>query len=211
MRSGPPERNAARVSRMSSNTPASALTVYTIGHSTRSEETFIALLHSYGVGEVVDVRRFPGSRRNPQFNRDSLEESLALAGIGYTHLPGLGGRRGSPDPASPNTGWRVAAFQAYADRMAAPDWIAALDELEELSRRKSVAYMCAEAVPWRCHRRLISDALTVRGFEIRHILGPGRADPHQLPEFARVLSSGGIIYPSLVPVPWGDSMGADHE
>lgn len=181
---------------MFSSAPASAKVAYTIGHSTRSGETFIDLLASYGIEEVVDVRRFPGSRRHPQFNKDDLEEALASAGIAYKHLPELGGRRGPPDPESPNTAWRVSAFQAYADRMAEPEWIAALNALEERCRRKTVAYMCAEALPWRCHRRLISDALTVRGFEVRHILTPNRADLHQLPDFARVLSSDRIIYPS---------------
>ncbi|MGH7573672.1 MAG: DUF488 family protein [Longimicrobiales bacterium] len=180
---------------MFSKAPDSAKTVYTIGHSTRSEEAFIDLLTSYGIEEVVDVRRFPGSRRNPQFNKGNLKEALANVDIEYTHMPELGGRRGRPDPASPNTGWRVSAFQAYADRMAEPDWVAALDALGERCRRNTVAYMCAEAVPWRCHRRLISDALTVRGFEVRHILSQGRADLHHLPEFARVLSSGRIVYP----------------
>ena len=144
----------------------------------------------------MDVRRFPGSRRNPQYNVEPLAEALARVGIEYTHLPELGGRRGRPDPDSPNTAWRVPAFAAYADRMAEPEWVAALDALEERCRRKTVAYMCAEAVPWRCHRRLISDALTVRGLEVRHILGPDRADLHRLPDFARVLSPRHIIYPA---------------
>lgn len=173
-----------------------AWTVFTIGHSTRTLETFLDLLDSYMIQEVVDVRRFPGSRRHPQFSMANLEESLASVGIDYTHVAALGGRRGRPDPESPNTGWRVLAFQAYADRMAEPEWLDALDTLAERCRQRIVAYMCAEAVPWRCHRRLISDALTIRGFEVRHILGVGRADRHQLPDFARVLSSGRIVYPS---------------
>lgn len=168
---------------------------YTIGHSSRPEEEFIGLLERHGVEEVVDVRRFPGSRRNPQFSGPHLEDALGRVGVAYTHLPDLGGRRGPPESGSPNGGWRVPAFQAYADRMTDPDWIAALNSLEERCRRRSVAYMCAEAVPWRCHRRLISDALVVRGLEVRHILSPDRADRHEIPDFARVLPSGVIVYP----------------
>ncbi len=171
-------------------------TAWTIGHSTRSEEEFLELLTKFGIQELVDVRRFPGSRRFPRFGSEKLKDSLGGAGIGYRHLPELGGRRGKPDADSPNTGWRVAAFQAYADWMNDPGWIASLATLEERCRMMPVAFMCAEAVPWRCHRRLISDALLVHGLEVLHIVGPGRAYPHELPDFARVLPSGRIIYPA---------------
>lgn len=169
--------------------------VFTIGHSTRSLEEFLDLLRVHGVAELVDVRRFPGSRRNPQFSGESLPGALAEAGISYLHFPALGGRRGAPSASSPNTGWRVAAFQAYADHMAEPEWLEALGELERRARLQRVAYMCAEAVPWRCHRRLISDALVVRGWDVRHILGMNRVDAHTLQDFAEVQPDGSIIYP----------------
>lgn len=170
--------------------------VLTVGHSTRSAGELIDLLHAHGVQEVVDVRRFPGSRRHPQFNREALQDSLGEAGIGYVHMVELGGRRGRPDPGSVNGGWRVAAFQAYADRTAEPEWLEALRALEERAVNRRVAYMCSEALPWRCHRRLISDALVARGWEVRHIMGMRRADPHALPDFARVLPDGRLVYPS---------------
>ncbi len=169
--------------------------VYTIGHSNRPLEEFLDLLRAHGVDVVADVRRFPGSRRNPWFGQDPLREALAGAGIGYVHLPALGGRRGRPAADSPNGAWRVAAFQAYADRMADPEWRGALAELDALGRERTVAVMCAEAVPWRCHRRLIADALVARGREVRHILGRDRADPHELHEAARVRPDGTLVYP----------------
>lgn len=171
-------------------------TVYTVGHSNRGGAEFVALLRSYGIEEVVDVRRFPGSRRNPQFGQTELRAALADVRIGYVHLVELGGRRGKPASNSPNTGWRMASFQAYADRMAEPEWIAALAELEDHSCRRTTAFMCSEAVPWRCHRRLIADALVARGWEVVHILGPIRSDRHQLQDFARLLPGGRIIYPA---------------
>ena len=170
--------------------------VFTIGHSNRSGAELLEMLHSHGVEEVVDVRRFPGSRRNPQFGREALEASLGEVGIGYEHMEELGGRRGKPAADTPNTGWRVASFQAYADRMAELEWLDALESLEERASRTTVAFMCSEAVPWRCHRRLIADALVVRGWQVRHILGVGRSNPHELQDFARVLPSGRIIYPA---------------
>lgn len=168
----------------------------TIGHSGRSVSEFLEMLRPHGVEEIVDVRRYPGSRRNPQFGEKALSEALAETGIGYTHAVKLGGRRGRPSPESPNTGWRVESFQAYADHMADPEWQAALRDLEERAMARVVAAMCSEAVPWRCHRRLIADALVVRGWEVRHILGKNRTMPHQLQEFARVLPDGGLIYPA---------------
>jgi uncharacterized protein (DUF488 family) len=166
----------------------------TVGHSTRSSAEFLELLRAHSVAELVDVRRFPASRRHPWFNRDALAAALAGVEIAYAHMEELGGRRGSPDPASPHTGWRVASFRAYADRMAEPEWLAALAELERRARRARVAFMCAEAVPWKCHRRLIADALVGRGWEVRHLLAADRADPHELPEFARVLPGGDVVY-----------------
>jgi uncharacterized protein (DUF488 family) len=163
--------------------------VFTIGHSTRSSDELLSLLAGHGIEVLLDVRRFPGSRRHPQFSRDALSDALAEAGVEYMHEPRLGGRR-APRPGSPHTAWRVEAFRGYADHMETPEFQAALEDLIRLSQEKTVALMCAEAVPWRCHRRLISDALVARGLDVRHILGPGRADPHELDANARVLDGG---------------------
>jgi len=170
--------------------------IYTIGHSDRSIEGFLDLLRAHGIEEVVDVRRFPGSRRHPHFGAEALRASLAQAGIGYHHVEALGGRRGRPAPDSPNNGWRVASFQAYADRMAEPEWLDALGALERRAGQRRVALMCSEAVPWRCHRRLIADALVVRGWDVGHIIGTGAVRPHELQDFARPLPDGRIVYPA---------------
>jgi uncharacterized protein (DUF488 family) len=174
------------------------VTVYTIGHSTRSEEEVLALLHDPDVKLVADVRAFPSSRRYPQFNRGALAEWLGAAGIRYVHMPGLGGRR-VPVPGSPNGGWREAAFQGYADYMQSAEFQTALADLEAVARELTTAVMCAEAVWWRCHRRLISDALVVRGWRVEHLgIGEARA-VHELTEFAVVESSGTITYPPQQP------------
>lgn len=168
--------------------------VFTIGHSTRSLEELLELLRGRRVELVADIRAFPGSRRLPHFSRRSLERDLPLTAIGYVHLPGLGGRRqGLPD--SPNQGWRSASFRAYADHMMEPSFQEGLETLLELSSRHRVAIMCAEAVPWRCHRSLVADALTARGREVRHIMGPGRAELHTMTPFARV-EGGAVTYPA---------------
>jgi uncharacterized protein (DUF488 family) len=163
--------------------------VFTIGHSIRPIEELLALLAEHGVEVLMDVRRFPGSRRHPQFSRDALAGALGAAGIKYMHEPRLGGRR-TARPGSPHTAWRVEAFRAYADHMETPEFQEALEGLIRLSRNTTVAILCAEAVPWRCHRRLISDALVARGIEVRHILGPGWADRHEIDPNARVLEGG---------------------
>jgi uncharacterized protein (DUF488 family) len=169
-------------------------TIYTIGHSTRSAEELLALLDAADVKLVADVRAFPSSRRHPQFNGPALAEYLSAAGIGYQHLPGLGGRR-SPVPGSPNAGWHEAAFQGYADHMATPEFQRALADLEALAREAPTAIMCAEAVWWRCHRRLIADALVVRGWPVEH-LGVGEAPTrHELTEFAVVGPDLTLTYP----------------
>lgn len=172
----------------------------TVGHSNRSIDEFIALLKSHGVKRLVDVRTIPKSRHNPQFNRDSLAASVRAAHIAYTHLPKLGGlRHARPD--SVNTGWNNSSFRGFADYMQTPDFAAALTRLEKLARRggrartKLCAIMCAEAVPWRCHRSLLADALTVRGHAVRHIMTPTRANPHKLTPFARVRGMR-ITYPA---------------
>jgi uncharacterized protein (DUF488 family) len=163
--------------------------IFTIGHSTRSTEELLSLLAEHGIDVLMDVRRFPGSRRHPQFSRDALASALAAAGVEYMHEPRLGGRRAAR-PDSPHSAWRVEAFRGYADHMETPEFASALEELIRLSQTRTLALMCAEAVPWRCHRRLISDALVARGFAVRHILGHGRADPHELDPNARVLEGG---------------------
>ena len=172
-------------------------TLYTIGHSTRTIEQFVALLREHGVELLVDVRRFPGSRRHPQFGSAALAASLAEAGIAYAHAEALGGRRDSEaGTASPNTAWRNAAFRAYADYMATPPFRAALDRLIAESGERVTAIMCAEAVPWRCHRRLVTDALLARGVSVADITGPGAATPARLSEHALVRPDGSIVYPA---------------
>ena len=173
------------------------LTISTIGHSTRPLDTFVDLLRAHRVDTLVDVRTVPRSRRHPQFNRESLPESLRAAGIGYTHMPGLGGLR-HPRCDSINTGWRNAGFRGYADHMQTPEFDENLRALVDRARRERVAIMCAEAVPWRCHRSLIADALTARGIGVGHILSAERAQPHRLTPFARVEGST-VTYPSSEP------------
>jgi uncharacterized protein (DUF488 family) len=167
--------------------------VLTVGHSNRPLEEFLPLLQVHGVTFVVDVRKMPGSRRTPQFGRDTLPQALQRAGIDYVHVPGLGGlRRRRPD--SPNTGWKNASFQGYADYMLTPEFERSLQELLERAGGERVALMCAEVVPWRCHRSLIADALVVRGVAVEHILGASRTQPHLLRPWARVQGAH-IIYP----------------
>jgi len=159
--------------------------VLTVGHSTRPIEAFLELLRSHGVTQLVDVRTVPRSRHNPQFAQDALRASLADAGIGYAHAPGLGGFR-RPAPDSPNAGWRNLSFRGYADYMQTPEFDAELCNLVELARTDRVALMCAEAVPWRCHRSLIADALTTHGVATCEIASAKRLQPHRLPPFACV-------------------------
>jgi uncharacterized protein (DUF488 family) len=168
--------------------------VLTVGHSTRSLPEFLGLLKAHGVSRVVDVRTIPRSRHNPQFNRETLPAALEAAGLGYVHLKGLGGLR-HPRPDSPNLGWRTAGFRGFADYMLTPEFAKQLQALVELAGRERLAVMCAEAVPWRCHRSLIADALVVRGLRVEHILGPGRRQPHRLTPFARV-EGGRLTYPN---------------
>jgi uncharacterized protein (DUF488 family) len=159
--------------------------VLTIGHSTRAIEEFIRLLQAHGAECVVDVRTIPRSRHNPQFNTDTLPVSLKAAVIGYKHLPALGGlRRAAAD--SVNAGWRNASFRGYADYMQTPQFVKAVEKLIKLAAEKRLALMCAEAVPWRCHRSLIADALVVRGMGVEHIMSLSRRQPHVLTPFAKV-------------------------
>ncbi|HXF81201.1 MAG TPA: DUF488 domain-containing protein [bacterium] len=159
--------------------------VVTVGHSTRSLEEFLALLREAGVTVLVDVRIAPGSRRHPHFCQDALAAALAAVGIRYEHEPDLGGRR-RIRPDSPHVGWRTPGFRAYADHMDSESFRRALDRVIALARTGTVALMCAEALPWRCHRQLIADALLARGVPVMHLLGPGERRPHALPPFARV-------------------------
>lgn len=175
---------------------SAAPAILTIGHSTRTADELAALLKAHGVDLLADVRAFPRSRRNPQFNIDALPATLAASGIAYRHLPALGGRR-PPRPDSPNLGWREPGFRGYADYMDTPDFAAGLAALLALTRDHRVAIMCAEAQPWRCHRSLIADALLARGMPVEHIMGPGRRRPHRLPPFAR-LDGTRVAYPAIL-------------
>lgn len=170
------------------------MTIYTIGHSTRPAVELVALLDGHGVRKLLDVRTIPRSRHNPQFNADALAATLAAAGIGYVHMPSLGGLR-RPKPDSVNAGWRNVSFRGYADYMQTPAFAAAIDELIAIGRAQPAALMCAEAVPWRCHRSLIADALLVRGVPALEIVSATRATPHALTPFARVAGTA-ITYPA---------------
>ncbi|MBV9944911.1 MAG: DUF488 domain-containing protein [Solirubrobacterales bacterium] len=172
--------------------------VFTVGHSTRTSEELLALLRAAEVKLVADVRAFPSSRRHPHFNRGALAAWLPSARIRYEHLPGLGGRR-SPSPGSPNGGWQETAFQGYADHMASPEFRRTLANLEADARQCVTAIMCAEAVWWRCHRRLVADALVVRGWRVEHLGIGERTVAHVLTEFA-VTGPGGVLqYPPAQP------------
>jgi uncharacterized protein (DUF488 family) len=161
------------------------LSVRTLGFSTRSVEQGVELLRGAGVELLVDVRTVPRSRHTPQWNREYAAGALSPHGIRYRHLPALGGfRRARPD--SPNTGWRNPAFRGYADYMQTADFAAGLTELLGWARDAATAIACTEAEPWRCHRSLIADALTIRGVEVRHLMSPGTTRLHALTTFARV-------------------------
>jgi len=166
----------------------------TIGHSTLTLEEFINLLQTHGASCVVDVRTVPRSRHNQQFNKASLPEPLKKAGLGYVHLPGLGGLRHVKID-SLNVGWRNASFRGYADYMQTPEFVQSLDELVSLANQEQIVLMCAEAVPWRCHRSLIADALLVRGIHTEDIMSPTRRQVHTLTPFAKVQGIA-IIYPA---------------
>ena len=166
--------------------------IYTIGHSTRTLAELVGLLRDHGVTRLADIRRFPGSRRHPHFSRESLEPTLPRrTGIAYEHFEDLGGRR-RPVKNSPNGAWESDSFRGYADHMDTPVFRAAIERL--LAGDAPTAVMCAESVPWRCHRNLLSDDLVRRGIEVIHILGPGSARPHALHEMARI-DGNRVIYP----------------
>src|SRR5665213_2199125 len=173
-------------------------TIFTIGHSTRSIAEFVALLQQVGVDLLVDVRSIPRSRTNPQFNADALPDALAEAEIRYRHLAALGGLRHRIKGAtpSPNTLWRVAAFRNYADYAATDAFRIGLDELRALARDNRCAIMCAEAVWWRCHRRIIADYLLAEGYTVAHIMGLNKIAPAMLTPGVQSLANGTLIYPA---------------
>ncbi|MDE1881850.1 MAG: DUF488 domain-containing protein [Euryarchaeota archaeon] len=170
------------------------LTIYTVGHSTRSSSEFLALLRAHGIRRIVDVRTIPRSRHNPQFDRDRLSRSLRAAGIHYRHLPGLGGLR-RPRRDSINVAWRNANFRGFADYMQTSQFQVSLDRLLHLARGETTAVMCAEAVPWRCHRSLIADALLVRGVAVQEAASPSKTEPHKPTPWARVQGTQ-VTYPA---------------
>ena len=168
-------------------------TIYTIGHSTRTIEQFIELLKAHDIEELVDVRTIPKSRHNPQFGAEELAASLQRAGIDYKHLARLGGlRHASKD--SVNLGWQNTSFRGFADYMATLEFRTGLDELKALAEKKTIVIMCAESVPWRCHRSLIADALAVQGWQVLHIQSRKTASPHEPTTFLKV-QDGKLTYP----------------
>lgn len=168
------------------------MTIYTIGHSTHSIDHFIAMLQSFNVQVLADIRSMPGSNRYPQFNQAALSTSLNAAGIEYIHMPGLGGRK-RPRPDSHNTAWRNKAFMGYADYMETAEFKTAIEELEHMAAKRVVAYMCSEAVWWRCHRALVSDYLKVNGWEVLHITEIGKNTPHPYTSPAKPIQ-GNLFY-----------------
>jgi uncharacterized protein (DUF488 family) len=171
--------------------------ILTIGHSTRTIDDFIGMLRAHGVERLIDVRTVPKSRYNPQFHTEALRESLTAGRIGYDHMRALGGLR-KPRPDSPNTGWRNESFRGYADHMQTPEFTSSIEDLIALSEGEQIVVMCAESVPWRCHRSLIADALTIRGVGVEHIMSATKRDPHSLTRFA-VIDGQRITYPPEGP------------
>ena len=179
-----------------------AARIWTIGHSTRSFDEFLALLRANEITRLADIRTIPQSRRHPHFGREALDARLTAAGIEYRHFPDLGGLR-KPRPDSPNTAWTNASFRGYADHMRTPAFAGALDELlvfgdDDPPRAVRATVMCAEAVWWRCHRMLVADALLGRGVDVQHILSEAKTQPHRFTPFARVDADGQVSYPGLI-------------
>ena len=161
------------------------MTIFTVGHSTRSVEDVVAMLREHEVTTLVDIRSIPRSRFNPQFNKDSVPDDLAQSGIDYVYMADLGGMR-KQRKESANSGWRNASFRGYADYMGTEEFTRALNLLIDLAQKSKTAIMCAEAVPWRCHRSLVGDALSVRGIEVIDIMGLGKVKLHRPTPFVRV-------------------------
>lgn len=172
--------------------------IFTIGHSTRPIAEFTELLRAHGIQQLIDIRTIPKSRHNPQFNSEALAAALRREGIRYFHLKELGGLRHARKD-SVNLGWRNASFRGFADYMQTPEFAAALDNAIALAQEHPTALMCAEAVPWRCHRSLVADALLVRGLPVLHITSKAEPKPHALTPFARVHETQ-ITYPESVPL-----------
>lgn len=162
-------------------------TIWTIGHSTHSLEEFIAMLQSSRIQLIADIRNYPGSRRYPHFNKDVLEKFLSQYNIGYVHVRTLGGRR-KPNPGSKNTSWRNLAFRGYADYMETADFKTGIEQLEKMAITQRTAYMCSEAVWWRCHRSMVSDYLKAHGWKVMHIMGIGKEEEHPYTSPARIVN-----------------------
>jgi uncharacterized protein (DUF488 family) len=173
--------------------------VFTIGHSTRPLDLFVSILQSFGIDLVVDIRTVPRSRHNPQFNKETLPAGLTRYGLGYLHMAGLGGLR-KVRPDSPNQGWRNASFRGFADYMQTVEFESSLKELIEMRVEHDLVLMCAEILPWRCHRSLVADALLVRGIQVHHIFKEGKFQEHRLTSWARVRGME-ITYPEWVVSP----------
>jgi uncharacterized protein (DUF488 family) len=167
--------------------------IFTIGHSTHPIETFLALLSEHEIVTLADVRSYPSSKRWPHFNQEELHRAMERAGIEYRWFKSLGGRRHSKDAQSPHTAWQIPAFRSYADYADSGDFRAGLEELIALAECARAAYICSEGLWWRCHRRIISDHLVVRGWTVMHIMPGGKLTEHALPDFARV-ENGRLIY-----------------
>ena len=163
-------------------------TIWTIGHSTRPLEEFVAMLHSFNIELIADIRSFPGSRKFPQFNKEALEISLPQNNIQYIHIKDLGGRR-KANSDSKNTGWRHIAFRSYADYMETDAFNDGIKELEQIALKQRTAYMCSEAVWWRCHRSMVSDYLKLHGCKVMHIMGIGKATEHPYTAPARIVNN----------------------
>lgn len=168
--------------------------IFTIGHSNRTLEAFLELLSCHEIAQVVDVRTIPKSRKYPYFNEESLKKALKKEGIHYVHLPKLGGLRHTTK-SSPNLGWHNLSFRGFADYMQTESFWEGIEELEELGKKERTAIMCAEAVPWRCHRSLIADALTLRKWKVFHITSKQPAKSHELTSFLSVQKDGSLLYP----------------
>jgi len=188
--------------------------IFTLGHSTHPIEEFLALLSQHEIAALADVRSYPASRRWPHFNREDLQRALERTGIGYRWMKSLGGRRHSKDASSPHSAWQIPAFRAYAEYADTREFRAGLEELIALAEGKRTAYMCSEGLWWRCHRRLVSDHLVVRGWTVMHILPTAKLSEHALPDFVRV-EEGRLIYDVAVtrqrglgsPSPSGEGAG----
>ena len=167
--------------------------MFTVGHSTHPIDAFVEILQAHGVKQLVDIRTIPKSRHNPQFNQETLSASLRKQKIAYVHMKDLGGLR-RPHPDSPNAGWKNSSFRGYADYMQTGPFKEALDKLIAVSKKHPTAIMCAEALPWKCHRSLVSDSLTAKGIPVEHLLSPQKRQPHTMTPFAKV-QNGELLYP----------------